>query len=346
MRTPLRVSLAGGGSDYPAWVKDHGGSVLSTTIDKYVYTTCRYLPPFFDHRSRIVWSEIELVKSVPEIHHPLARECLRFLGTREGVEIHYDGDLPARSGLGSSSAFTVGLLHALHGLNGKMPSKKQLALDAIYVEQERVRACVGFQDSVNAAYGGLNRIDFRSGEDFSVAPVVLPPGVEADLQRHLMLFYTGEARDASEVAQDQVRLTPLREAELTAMQEMVPLAVEKLACGDMVGFGELLHESWKLKKSLSPKITTSAADLIYARALAAGAIGGKITGAGGGGFFLLFVPPERQEEVRTALTGFLEVPFAFETDGSRIIYYAQDGDHGRPAYQTEPWATACGSGMN
>ena len=338
----------GGSTDYPIWVKDHGGAVLSTTIDKYVYTTCRYLPPFFEHRSRIVWSEIELVKSVPEIHHPSARECLRFCGAREGVEIHYDGDLPARSGLGSSSAFTVGLLHALHGLHGKMPSKRQLALDAIYVEQERVRACVGYQDSVIAAYGGLNRIDFYQGGDFSVTPLILPPQILIDLQRHLMLFYTGEARDASEVAQDQVRLTPTREAELAAMQDMVPVAAEKLSMGDLIGFGELLHESWKLKRSLSPKIATPTADLIYAQALAAGAVGGKITGAGGGGFFLLFVPPEKQKAVREALMGFLEVPFAFESDGSRVIYYAPDGDResGQRPYQSEPWATACGSGMN
>src|SRR3990167_3710097 len=291
VRTPVRISFMGGSTDYPIWVKDHGGAVLSTTIDKSVYTPCRYLPPFFEHRSRIVWSEIELVKSVPEIHNPIVRECLRFCGAREGVEIHYDGDLPARSGLGSSSAFTVGLLHALHGLQGKMPSKRQLALDAIYVERERAEAVVGSQDQIAAAYGGLNRIDFHPGGDFAVSPVILPPQTLASLQSHLMLFYTGEARDASEIAREQVEIASQKVAEVAAMRNMVGVAVECLVAGNVAGIGELLHESWKLKKSLSPKISTGAADLIYAKALTTGATGGKIAGAGGGGFFLLFAPP-------------------------------------------------------
>jgi len=356
VRTPLRVSLFGGGSDYPIWVNAHGGSVLSTTIDKYIYTTCRYLPPFFEHRSRIVWSEIELVKDVPEIHHPSVRECLKFCGVSDGVEIHYDGDLPARSGLGSSSSFIVGLLSALRGLQGKSISKTRLAQEAIYVEQEMVGQTVGYQDSVAAAWGGFNRIDFDD-RGFHVHPVIVPRGTIENLQAHLMLFYTGEARTASEIAAEQVRLTPEKEKELTAMQAMVDTAQEILSSGDLIAFGELLHESWKLKKSLSPLIATSTADLIYGKALAAGAIGGKIAGAGGGGFMVLFVPPERQESVRTALTGFLEVPFEFESDGNRIVYYSQDGDSSKIKTQAfteyssgatvaRSWATACGSGMN
>ena len=348
-RTPLRVSLMGGTSDYPAWVElNGGGTVLSATIDKYVYTTCRYLPPFFEHRGRIVWSEIELVKSVPEIHNPIARECLRFCGAREGVEIHYDADLPARSGLGSSSAFTVGLLHALYGLQGKMPSSRRLALDAIYVERERAGAIVGSQDQVAAAYGGLNRIDFYPGGDFAVRPMALAPETLAALESRLMLFYTGAARNASEVAKEQIVDAERNKAQVHALREMAVAAASNLASGNLSAIGEMLHESWKLKRGLGPNIGTSAADLIYGKALAAGATGGKLTGAGGGGFFLLFIPPERRDDIRAALTGFLEVPFKFESDGSRVIYYAPDGERGDGVmvHQGEPWVTACGSGMN
>src|SRR3990167_1037499 len=188
VRTPFRISFLGGGTDYPAWYEEHGGAVLGTTIDKYCYLTCRYLPPFFEYRSPIAYSKVEAVHTNDEIEHPAVRAVLRYLGISSGVEIHYDGDLPARTGLGSSSAFTVGLLHALHGLHGKMPSKRQLALDAIYVEQERAEAVVGSQDQIAAAYGGLNRIDFHPGGDFAVSPVILPPQTLASLQSHLMLF--------------------------------------------------------------------------------------------------------------------------------------------------------------
>jgi D-glycero-alpha-D-manno-heptose-7-phosphate kinase len=345
VRTPLRLSFYGGSTDYPVWADTHGGSVLSTTIDKFTYLSVRRLPPFFNHKSRIVWSEIELVNDIPEIHHPSARECLRFCGIREGVEIHYDGDLPARSGLGSSSSFTVGLLNALHALNGKMVSKKQLAQEAIYVEQEMIGEVVGYQDQVSASYGGLNRIDFDA-KGFHVRPIIVPDAVVEGLQRYLMLIYTGEARNASDIAREQVALTPQKETELTIMQDMVNLATERLTEGDIVAFGELMHENWKLKKSLSPKITTTTADLIYGKALAAGAISGKIAGAGGGGFMLLFVPPERRDEVRTALRGFLEVPFAFETQGSRVIYYDSDESVAGPRIPVSTLPFAVNSGSN
>ncbi len=323
-RTPFRISFFGGGSDYPAWIDVHGsGAVLSTAIDKYAYLTVRYLPPFFDHRSRIVWSEIELVKDIPEIHHPAVRECLKFLSITDGVEIHHDGDLPARSGLGSSSSFTIGLLNALYALKGRMASARQLASDTIYVEQEMKGECVGFQDSVAAAFGGFNRINFAPAGEFRVTPITVGNGRLRLLAAHLMLVYTGQVRDASEIAQEQVRLTPQRTAEIAAMQDQVDEAVKIVCGGDLLDFGRLMHEGWLLKKSLSPKITTALSDTIYEVAQKHGAIGGKICGAGGGGFFLLFVPPNCRAEVKAALKDFLEVPFTFEPQGSRIVYYDQ-----------------------
>ena len=345
-RTPYRISFFGGGTDYPAWFEGHGGAVLSTAINKYCYLTVRHLPPFFAHRSRIVWSEIELVKDIPEIHHPLVRECLRYVGIHEGVEIHHDGDLPARSGIGSSSSFAVGLLNALYALKGRMASAEQLASNAIYVEQDMVGDCVGCQDQVAAAFGGFNRIDFMPGGSFRVMPIVANGRVKL-LEKHLMLVFTGLSRLASEIAKEQVKLTPQRETELSIMQDMVNLAMEQLVGdGDILEFGRLLNEAWKLKKSLSPHISTPGIDQIYDAALGAGALGGKLIGAGGGGFLLLFVPPEKRPFVRLALSGFLEVPFSFEPEGSRIVYYKEEADS-RPidtsylrAVSERPFATA------
>lgn len=337
-RTPFRISFFGGGTDYPAWYRENGGATLATTISKYSYITCRWLPPFFGHRSRIVWSKIELVKDVGEIEHPAVRETLRHLQIQDGIEIHYDGDLPARTGLGSSSAFTVGLLHALHGLKGTMPSKRQLALEAIHVEQERLKENVGCQDQVAAAFGGFNRIDFERNDGIQVSPVLLKPARLADLQGHLMLCYTGISRTASEIAGEQIKATSRKKEELRAIYGMVEEATRILQSGDdLEAFGRLLHESWKLKRSLTDRISTPMIDQVYEAACSAGATGGKILGAGGGGFLLLFVKPELQSRVREVLRDLLHVPVQFETSGSRVIFYDPDGfdpeKHGANAEQ-------------
>lgn len=321
-RTPVRISFFGGGTDYPAWYTAHGGAVLSTTIDKYAYLTCRYLPPFFEHRSRIVYSNIELVRHISEIQHPAVRESLRHLKVDEGVEIHYDGDLPARTGVGSSSAFTVGLLHSLYAMQGKMPSKAQLARDAIYVEQTLIGDSVGAQDQVAAAHGGLNRITFHPGGDFDVQPVILDPRRLAEFQSHLLLVFTGFQRNATDIAAAQVAATPHKVSELRLMREMVDEGLRILTDGgDLAEFGALLHQGWQLKRSLTNAVSTPAIDEIYAAALSAGAIGGKLLGAGGGGFALFFVRPEQQSAVLQRLGGLTHVPFKFDNGGSQIIVY-------------------------
>ena len=325
-RTPFRISFFGGGTDYPAWYRENGGATLATTISKYCYITCRWLPPFFEHRSRIVWSKIERVRETAEIEHPAVRETLKYLKIRHGIEIHHDGDLPARTGLGSSSAFTVGLLHALYGLQGVMPSKRQLALEAIQVEQGRLQENVGCQDQVAAAFGGFNRIDFERNDGIQVSPVLLQPARLADLQGHLMLCYTGVSRTASDIAGEQIKATSRKQEELRAIYGMVDEAVRILqGGGDLEAFGRLLHESWKLKRSLTDRISTPLIDQVYEAARSAGAIGGKILGAGGGGFLLLFVRPEEQPLVTEALRGLRHVPIQFENSGSRIIFYDPDG---------------------
>jgi len=325
-RTPFRISFFGGGTDYPAWYRQHGGAVLAATIDKYCYLTCRYLPPFFEHRIRVVYSKIENCQTIDDIKHPAVREVLRFLKMDRGVEIHHDGDLPARSGMGSSSAFTVGLLHALYALKGYMPSKHQLATEGIHIEQKLLKETVGSQDQVSAAYGGLNHITFATNGEISVRPVTLSPERVSELNSHLMLFYTGIKRTASDIAdsydlQGQKRL-------LRIMRDMVEEGLTILNSGrDITSFGELLHEAWEAKQGLSSKVSNKDVDEIYDQARSAGALGGKITGAGGGGFMLLFVPPSKRESVRQKLNGLIYVPFKFEFSGSQIIFFDPQEDY-------------------
>ncbi len=327
-RTPFRLSFFGGGTDYPAWYRAHGGAVLATTIDKYCYITCRTLPPFFEHRIRIVYSRIEDRQVVDEIQHPAAREVLRFLNITRGVEIHHDGDLPARSGMGSSSAFTVGLLSALHALEGRMVSTEKLAEQGIYIEQEVLQETVGSQDQVCAAYGGFNHVLFSTSGDISVRPVILPPARLDELNASLMLFYTGIKRTAADVASTYVPNLDAKKRQLRLIREMVDEALEILCgSGDLVEFGRLLNESWTAKRSLSETVSCSAIDGMYEAALAVGAVGGKITGAGGGGFLLLFVPTDRRAAVRESLHDLIHVPFCFEPTGSRVIFYDAEQDY-------------------
>jgi D-glycero-alpha-D-manno-heptose-7-phosphate kinase len=322
VRAPFRVSFFGGGTDYPVWFHEQPGAVLATTIDKYCYISVRPLPPFFEHRSRIVWSQIESVYDHAEIRHPVVREALAFLGITDGIELHHQGDLPARTGIGSSSTFTVAVLHALYALRGEMVSKVRLARDAIHLEQQRLKEHVGSQDQVLAAFGGFNRVDFTMDGAFQVTPLVMRPEKMAALERCLMLFFTGFSRNASEIAKAQVDLTAYRGSELKRIYEMVEEAIALLnGTVSLDEIGRLLDEGWRIKRSLTPIISTPQIDEIYAAARAAGALGGKLLGAGGGGFMLLFVRPEQHAAVRARLTPLLEVPFAFERAGSEIVFY-------------------------
>ncbi len=322
-RTPFRISFFGGGTDYPTWYKENGGAVLSTTIDKYCYITCRYLPPFFKHKHRIVYAKQESVNSINEIDHPSVRETLRFLKINKGVEIHHDGDLPSMSGLGSSSAFTVGLLHALSGLKGEMRTKRQLALEAIEIEQKLIGENVGSQDQTAAAFGGFNRIKFGGFEHISVTPIILKPERLEDFQSYLMLFFTDFARNASTIAKEQIKNIPNKESELKMMHQMVDQAIGILhGRQDLKRFGTLLNEAWNIKRTLSSKITNPTLDEIYATGIKAGAYGGKLLGAGNGGFMLFFAPPEAHQKIRNKLKKLLYVPFKYENLGSQIIYYA------------------------
>lgn len=328
-RTPFRISFFGGGTDYPSWYRENGGSVLAATIDKYCHISCRYLPPFFEHNHRIVYSLIENVKDISEIKHPAVRAIFQFMGVSDGVEVHHDGDLPARTGLGSSSSFTVGLLHALYALKGVMPSKMRLSTEAIHIEQNIIKEHVGSQDQVSAAFGGFNVISFNPDNTIKISPVILCGDRLNHLKNHLMFYFTGFSRIASEIAKEQIENTDKKKRELSAMQEMVDEALSILCSDntDIIEFGKLLHESWLLKRSLTDKISTPQIDEIYEEARRCGAIGGKLLGAGGGGFMIIFAKPEDQSRIGNKLSRLLRVPFDFENSGSQIIVYMPDGLH-------------------
>lgn len=321
-RTPFRISFFGGGTDYPVWYFEHGGAVLATSIDKYCYITCRHLPPFFEHKSRMAYSKIELLQEGEEFEHPSARETLKFMGITDGIEIHHDADLPARTGLGSSSSFTVGLLHTLYALKQRMPTKMQLAEEAIHVERDLIKESVGSQDQVTASFGGFNRISFSPDNKIHLQPVIIGRERLELLQSHLMLYFTGFSRFASVIAEKQIQNTSAKKVELKAMFEMVDEALKILTGGgSLADFGKLLHEGWQLKRGLTDKISNPQIDEIYTAAREAGALGGKLLGAGGGGFILLFARPEDQPRIKEKLKNLLHVPFRFENGGSQIIFY-------------------------
>jgi D-glycero-alpha-D-manno-heptose-7-phosphate kinase len=321
--TPLRISFFGGGTDYPVWYRQYGGAVLATTINKCCYITCRRLPPFFEYHSRISYTKVENVRRNDAIEHPSVRACLQFLGIDEGVEIHHVADLPARAGLGTSSAFTVGLLLGLYALQDRMRDKQALAADAIHVEQELLQEAVGAQDQVSAAYGGFNRINFHADGTIDVKRVLTASSRLAELEQHLALFFTGFARTASEIAQEQVRMTPQRKQELDTMLQLVDEAEAIITSPrrSLDEFGCSLHEGWRIKRTLTQKISNARIDEIYEAGLSAGALGGKLLGAGGGGFMLFFVPPERRLALRERLKKLLCVPFAFANKGSHVVVY-------------------------
>lgn len=315
--------MFGGGTDYREWYSKHGGCVLSTTIDKYCFITARYLPPFFPNKSRVVWNRIEQVLDHRDIEHPAVRAILEYLEINDGIEIHTTGDLPSRSGLGSSSTFTVGLLNVLAALQDRKFNKAGLAFEAVHIEREVLKENVGIQDQIAAAHGGLNRTQIHHDGSFFVSPVVLPFERKKEIEDHLMLFFTGVSRSATEIAAEQVQSQSdgKKDAEMHRMREMVDTAIGILKYDiDITEFGRLLHESWEIKRTLAKNIAPQFVDELYAKGRNAGAIGGKLLGAGGGGFMLFFAKPEDHDRIRDSLKDFLYVPFKFENEGSKIIY--------------------------
>jgi D-glycero-alpha-D-manno-heptose-7-phosphate kinase len=326
-RTPYRISFFGGGTDYPGWYRKNGGTVLATTIDKYSYLTIRYLPPFFESKYRVVYNKVESVNKADEIVHPVVRAAIKFLKIKEGLVIQHDGDLPAWSGIGSSSAFTAGLLNALYALKGNMPNKHTLAMESIYLEQKVLKETVGSQDQIMASYGGFNYILFQKDGNIVVKPVTVSVQRIEELQDHLMLFYTGIRRLSSKIAETYVPNINQKK-QLLIMEKLTNEAMAILVSKQNIDkFGQLLNESWEIKRTLSTAVSNSFIDNLYQDALSCGALGGKITGAGGGGFLILFVPPKHQARVKKKFSKLVHVPFKFESLGSQIIFYDRQEEY-------------------
>ena len=326
-RTPYRVSLFGGGSDYPAWYREHGGAVFGFSINKYCYISMRELPPFFEHKHRIVYSAIELINEIGDIKHPAVRAVLQALNPSEGLEIHHQGDLPARSGLGSSSSFTVGLLNAYYALSGRMIAKRNLAEMAIDLEQNAMKEHVGSQDQIWAAFGGMNHIEFNRDDTFSVTPLIINTERRKHFLDNLMLFFTGLSRYATQIAEKKIANLSNRQGHVNKMVEMIAEAEAILQDSNapLSQVGQLLHDSWTLKKELAKEVCPPAVDEIYQAALDAGATGGKLLGAGGGGFMLFYAEPEAQPKIREALSNLTEVHFDVDHVGSKIVVYEPNG---------------------
>ncbi len=318
------MSFFGGGTDIPSYFKENEGAVLSCTFDKYVYVTVRHLPRFFEHVDEIFYSKLERVKRIDEIEHPMVRNAMKMLDMHE-LHIAYDADLPARTGLGTSSTFAVGLLNAFYCLKGKYVSKEQLAKDAIYLERVLCNEAGGWQDQIAASYGGLNRIDF-SGDTFEVKPIVISADRKEKLNNNLMLFFTGFTRFSADIQKTTIAHSGEKKPILKEMRDLVDEAENVLVdtSHSLDEFGVLLNRAWELKKRTGSTISTSAIDELYAKGIEAGALGGKILGAGGGGFLLFYVPRAKQDQVRAVFSNLMEVPFRFEHGGTKVIYYAPE----------------------
>lgn len=323
-KTPFRMSFFGGGTDFPDFFNIHGGAVISSTFDKYCYVTVRHLPKFFEYKNHFTYSKTEKVNEIQDIQHPAIREAMKFLNMHE-LRMIYDADLPARSGLGTSSSFAVGMLNAFYALKGKYADKKKLADEAIYLERTLCKETGGIQDQIAASFGGLNRIDFnRNG--YTVKPIIISPERKKLLNDHLMLFFTGFARFSSDI-QDSTKLAlTSKEEQLLEMLLLVDKAEAILTNenSDLDEFGRMLDYTWKLKRGITDKISSNSIDQLYDKAMKAGALGGKLLGAGGGGFLLFYVKPEKQSEVKETMKELLHVPFEFENDGTRVIYYGPE----------------------
>ena len=320
-QTPFRMSFFGGGTDFSGFYNEHGGAVLSTTFDKYCYVTVRHLPRFFEYKTHLTYSKTEYVNSYDEIQHPAIREAMKWLDMHE-LRMTYESDLPARSGLGTSSSFAVGMLEAFYALKGKYADKRRLADDAIYLERTLCAEAGGIQDQIAASFGGLNRINF-SRVGYTVNPVVISPERKKLLNGHLMLYFTGFSRFSSDIQKNTEKSMKDKTQQLIEMYELVDKAEKVLTDkdADLDEFGRLLDYTWKLKRGISSGISTGSIDDQYDRAMKAGALGGKLLGAGGGGFLLFYVPMEKQAAVHEAMKDLLYVPFKFENDGTKIIFY-------------------------
>lgn len=338
-KTPFRVSFFGGTTDYPQWYRRHGGAVLSSTIDKYSYISARYMPDFLGVRHRIVWSHIENVNSISEILHPAVREGLKHYGfdDENGVELHYQGDLPARAGMGSSSAFAVGLIKALKALKGGDIQGLDLARAAIELEQDILKDPVGVQDQIAVACGGLNRIEMSKNDAFEINPIRCGVERRRQLEESLLLFFTGTTRLGAEVTRGVISKLEARAEQLHEMRRIVDEATQILeGTTSLSDFGTLLDRTWCLKRTLGDKVSTPEIDALYEVALGAGALGGKLLGGGHSGFFLFFVPPERQTEVRQALSGYSEARFRFDDTPCRLIHPAAEGPIGEASENAAP----------
>lgn len=321
-KTPFRMSFFGGGTDLPSFFNEYGGSVISTTFDKFCYVNVRHMPPFHPYKSELVHNRFERVNDLEEIEHPLIRECMRFYDIHE-IRLTYEGDLPARSGLGTSSTFAVGMLQAFSALKGTMISKNQLAKEAICIERDILKEHGGWQDQIAAAYGGLNRIDFKN-DDFSVRPIIISPERKQELDDNLLLFYTGIQRFSSDIQADTFSKPIDKIQQLKDMLALVDEAENIMTSKNipLSEFGKLLDITWKLKRGTGAKISNGSIDALYSEAIKAGALGGKLLGAGGGGFLLFYCEKEKQEALIKAMDKLMVVPFNFENEGTRVLYYA------------------------
>ncbi|MBQ8357049.1 MAG: kinase [Clostridia bacterium] len=322
-KTPFRMSFFGGGTDMPEFFREHGGAVISTTFDKYCYVNVRHLPPFFDYHSELSYSKIERVEEIAQIEHPLIREAMKMLDMHD-IRLTYEADLPARTGLGTSSSFAVGMLNAFHTLKGKFADNHRLAREAVYLERVLCQEAGGWQDQIAASYGGLNRINFH-GDSFDVQPIIISPERKHQLNKNLLLFFTGFVRFSSEIQQASKSMAD-KTSQLIDMLALVDEAERVLEDrqSNLDDFGRLLDQSWRLKRQTGNKVSTDEIDELYEKALSVGALGGKLLGAGGGGFLLFYVPEEKQPAVMTVLRKLMHVPFEFENGGTRVIHYTPE----------------------
>jgi len=324
-KTPYRISFFGGGTDYPFWYKKYGGEVISTTIDKYIYLTCRHLPEFFDHKYRIVYSKIELAKNTNQIKHIVVRKLLKHMKFREGLELHYDGDLPAQSGMGSSSSFIVGCINILFNIQNLELSKKKLAEKSLNFEQKILKEVVGSQDQIAASYGGFNSIKFLKNGTHIIKDLQINKKIERKLNNRLILLFTGNQRRANDIAKTYVnQLTSKKKRQMIEIQGFVDKAKKYLKKGNLDDFGDLLNESWQKKKELSKNISSNFIDDIYLKAMKNGSLGGKILGAGGGGFCLFYVSENKLLNFKRVFSKFPLISFKFEKEGSKIIFNSKN----------------------
>lgn len=323
-KTPFRMSFFGGGTDMESFFRAHGGAVISTTFDKYCYVNVRHLPPFFDYKTELAYAKLERVASADDIAHPAIRNAMKMLDMRE-IRLTYEADLPARSGLGTSSSFAVGMLNAFHALKGRYADKRKLAEEAIYLERVLCNEAGGWQDQIAAAYGGFNRIDFCA-DGFEVRPIIISQERKKQLNQNLMMFFTGFTRFSSEMQRVNNVAAQDKTAQLKEMFSLVDVA-EKILIdnkADLDEFGRLLDHTWQLKRQIGAKISTDSIDALYEAGKKAGALGGKLLGAGGGGFLLFYVPSDKHSAVRECMKNLLYVPFEFENDGTRVIHYTPE----------------------